>query len=273
VSEISRIITFLFDGLFLPFGSHRTAALVVVSAVSGAALAILYKATSNQERIRRTRDVFKARILEMRLYPDDIVLITRALFGAIASQGSYLRVALKPIVVVLVVALPMFFQIEARFAPKPLTPPNHFLVTATLAPGVDVRGGDVTLTGTPGVDVDSRPVRAVASREIVWRVNVVSTGKQRLTVSGYGSTYQFPLVTQQRASAIGGSRSAHAFADPLVHPGLPPIPRNSPVAAVHVGYDADRYTVLGKRMGWLATFLVASLVGAILPAWILRIQM
>lgn len=269
---LSRIFTLLFDGLVAPFGSHRTAALVVLSLVSGAALALLYKATSDQERIKRAREVFKARILEMRLYPDDIVLITRALWGAIASQGTYLRIALKPIVIVLVVALPLFFQLEARFAPAPITPQERFLVTTTLAPGMDVRGGEVSLKASDGLAVDPKPVRALASREIVWRVTAHDHGDQSLTLSAFGSTYRIPVVTTARAGTIGTRRS-RSFADALLHPGLPPIPRNSPIAAVHIGYADDDYTVLGHRGGWLAVFLVASLVGAILPAWVFRIQM
>ncbi len=273
MAVLSSIFTAVFDALVFPFGAHRTLALVVLSLLAGAGLAMLYKATSNETRIRRTRDIFKARILEMRLYPDDIVLITRALFGAIASQGAYLRVALKPILVVLVIALPIFFQFEARFAPRPLDPPQHVLVTATLKDGLDVRDDDVSLHGTDGVRIDPRSVRAVASHEIVWRVAVRDAGNQALTLSAFGTDYRFPLATRERPKAIGGERRARSLFDPLLHPGLPAIPQNSPIAAVHIGYDNDTYTAFGKRMGWLSVFLIASLVGAIVPAWVFRIAL
>ncbi len=272
---LSRIFSVLFDGLLLPFGAHRLAGLLVLSALTGAGLALLFRAASDQEKIRRARDVFKARVLEMRIYPDDFVLITRALFGALASQATYLRVALKPILVVLVVALPLFIQLEARFAHAPLRPGDRALVTATLKEGLDVRSVPVTLTGTPGVEVDPRPVRVPATREIVWRTSLQQSGEALpLTLTAYDRTYSFALNARSGSAVVGRARSAHGVVDPLIHPaGLPPIPEDSPVDQVRVSYQPDAYRLFGHRMGWLPVFLIGSMVGAILPAWLFKIQL
>jgi predicted small integral membrane protein len=269
----SRILTLLFDGLLLPFGTHRLAGLLVVSALSGAALALLFRATSDQARIRRARDVFKARVLEMRLYPDDFVLISRALFGALASQLTYLRIALKPILVVLVVAIPMFLQLEARFAPAPLLPGNRALVTATLKEGLDANAIPAALTGDGGIQVDPLPVRVPATREIVWRTSLAEAGDAPLTLTVYDRPYRFDVSGKPGTSVIGRNRAAHGFLDPLLHPGLPSIPADSPVAALRIGYPDDSYHLFGRRMSWLVVFLIGSFVGALLPAWFLRIQL
>ncbi|MCI0453198.1 MAG: hypothetical protein L0Z51_12590, partial [Candidatus Latescibacteria bacterium] len=139
MDSIARLITLLFDALVLPFGRHRALALVVVSILSGAAFALVFRATSKPDRIRRARSRFQARVLEMRLYPDDVVLLTRALLGALATQLDYFRAAGKPILIVLVLALPVYFQLESRFAARPLRANERALVTATLKPGLDAR--------------------------------------------------------------------------------------------------------------------------------------
>ncbi|HEU4364969.1 MAG TPA: hypothetical protein VFT13_05830 [Candidatus Krumholzibacteria bacterium] len=270
---LSRILSLLFDGLLLPFGSHRLAALLVASAVAGAALALLFRATSDQARIRRARDVFKARVLEMRIYPDDFVLISRALLGALGSQATYLRVALKPILIVLIVALPVFFQMEARFAPAPVRAGGHTLVTVTLKEGLDPRSVPAALSGTGDVRVDPRAVRVPATREIVWRAEIAGTNQPALALTVFDRPYEFALGTARGTGVIGRSRAAHGFADPLIHPGLPVIPDDSPVAAVRIGYGDASYRFLGRQMGWLAVFLIGSFVGAVLPAWLLRIQL
>src|SRR5262245_66341456 len=95
-AALTGIITKVVDVMLMPFGSHRVAGLIVFSMLTGAALTLLYRALADENAIRRTRDVFKARVLEMRLYPDDMVLIFRALGGAIAEPGSYLKVAANP---------------------------------------------------------------------------------------------------------------------------------------------------------------------------------
>ncbi|HEX5131832.1 MAG TPA: hypothetical protein VFX92_05020 [Candidatus Krumholzibacteria bacterium] len=270
---VSRILTLLFDGLLLPFGSHRLVALLVLSVVSGAAFAILFKATSNQDGIRRARDVFKARVLEMRIYPDDIVQITRALLGALASQGTYLRVALKPILIVLVVALPVFIQIEARFAHAPLRAGDRTLVTATLKEGLDPVKVPSALTASTSIDAEPESVRIPATREVVWRAGILDAGTGNVTVTVYDRPYTIPVALERNTSVIGTRRAAHGFADALLHPGLPVIPADSPIAHLRIAYPEATYRLAGTTMNWLVVFLIGSFVGALLPAWILRIQL
>lgn len=266
-------MTVAFDVLLLPFGSHRLAALLVLSALAGAGLALLFKATSDQARIRRARDVFKARVLEMRIYPDDFVLIARSLAGALASQLTYLRAALKPILIVLVVALPVFVQMEARFAPAPLRAGDPTLVTATLKQGLDPLAVPASLEGRGGVEVDPRPLRVPATREIVWRARLTESDAPSLSLTLYDRPYTFPLAASRDTRVIGHTRAAHGVADALLHPGLPPVPKDSPLAAVRITYPADSYRILGHRMNWLAVFLIGSFVGAVVPAMVLRIQL
>ncbi len=269
---LTRVITSLFDVAVLPFGGHRTAALVVLSLVSGAALALLFRAVSRPERIKRARDLFQARILEMRLYPDDAVLLTRAFLGALATQGNYLRAAGKPILILLVVAVPVFIQLEARFARRPLTGNERALVTARLKPGLDTHAVPTSLQGSAAIAVDPRALRVPASREIVWRVETKAHENDELVARSYDVDYRFELRAHASARVVTPERST-GFMDAFVHPGVPPLPANSAFESIRVAYPDAHYTILGKRMGWLTVFLVGSLVGALLPTWLLKIQM
>ncbi len=268
---IARLVTLVFDALVLPFGGRRTLALVVVSIVSGAVLALVFRATSRPEGIKRARNRFQARVLEMRLYPDDVVLLTRAFVGALATQLDYFRAAGKPILVVLVLALPMFFQVESRFAQRPLHANERTLVTATLKEGLDARAVPMSLEGSDGVAVDSRPVRARASREIVWRIEVKGKASE-LVARVYDRDYRFVVRATDDARALGSERSGSGW-DSFVHPGLPSLPDHSPLESIRVAYPDASYRVFGARFGWLSLFLLGTLVGALIPAWLLRIQL
>ena len=58
-----------------------------------------------------------------------------------------------------------------------------------------------------------------------------------------------------------------------MHAGLSSLPAQSALASIRVTYPEASYRVLGLRLGWLGVFLLGSLVGAVVPAWLLRIQM
>ncbi|HXV13298.1 MAG TPA: hypothetical protein VEC56_03745 [Candidatus Krumholzibacteria bacterium] len=273
MESIALLITLLFDALVLPFGRHHAAALVIVSILSGAAFALVFRATSKPDRITRARGRFQARVLEMRLYPDDVVLLTRALLGALATQIDYFRAAGKPILIVLIVALPVYFQLESRFAGRPLHASERALVTATVKPGLDARAIPAELTGSDGLLVDPRSVRVRATREIAWRVEAKAAAVHHLTARVYDVEYRFPVQGSSRARALGRERSAGPFWSAFVHPGLPSIPDNSAIETVRVSYPEQRFHLLGVDWDWLGVFLTGTLVGAAIPAVLLRIQM
>jgi uncharacterized membrane protein (DUF106 family) len=277
VASLMSLLTRVVDVLVLPFGSHRTAGLVALSIVTGAALTLLYRALADETRIRRTREVFKAHVLEMRLYPDDMMLIMRALGGAIAAQGAYLRAAARPIIVVALIAVPFFLQIEARYAHAPLSPGENTIVTARLKPGLDVRAVPSTLTSTAGkittaAEIDARSVRAPAAREVSWRVNA-QVARQPLELHVYDQKYRFDVSTQHNGRAIGTERRARSIMGGLTDIGLPAIPSDSPIERVTVAYPHASYFVFGKRMSWLAVFALGTLVGASIPAVWLRVAL
>jgi hypothetical protein len=276
VSTLTDIITRLFDLLVSPLGANRTAGLIVLSLIMGASLTLLYRATSDARRIRRTRDAFKARVLEMRIYPDDVVLIARALAGAMAAQGMYLRAAARPIFIVLVAAIPFFVQIEARYARAPLAPGSSTLVTASLKPGLDVRGVPTALSpgskAGAGLHVDPRSVRAPAAREVTWRV-IVGPGQNPLELRVYDQPYRFEVSAQNSGRAIGVERRARSLAGSLTDVGLPAIGRDSALDGVRVAYPSARYAVFGMTTSWLAVFLCATFAGAMIPALLLRVAL
>ena len=271
VASLMSLLTRVVDVLVLPFGSHRTAGLVALSMVTGAALTLLYRALADETRIRHTREVFRARVLEMRLYPDDMVLIVRAFGGAIAAQGSYLRAAARPIIVVALLAVPFFLQIEARYARAPLAPGENTIVTARLKPGLDVRAVPSALTSM-AAEVDARSVRAPLAREVSWRVTA-APGRNPVELQVYDQKYHFDVSAQHDGRAIGTERHARSIMGGLTDIGLPVIGKDSPVERVTVAYPHASYSVFGKRMSWLAVFALGTLVGASIPAVWLRVAL
>lgn len=267
----------MFDVLVAPFGDHRAAGLVVLSLLMGAALTLLYRATADARRIRRSRDIFKARVLEMRIYPDDMVLIARSLGGAVAAQGMYLRAAAKPILIVLVVAIPIFVQIESRYARAALVPGERTLVTARLKQGLDTRSVPSGLVPAgaaaqeSAVSVDERSVRAPGPREITWRVQVAEPGRHDLELKTFDQAYRFTLSARNDGRAIGKERRARSLAGSITDVGLPRIGDDSPLEMVTVDYPEASYRIFGVAMSWLSVCLIASLVGAMVPVILLRV--
>jgi hypothetical protein len=272
VHGFSQILTKLFDFLVLPFGNERTLALAVLSLITGVALMFLFKATSDQKKIKATRDQFKARILEMRIYQNDIVLIHKALFAALWTNLVYLRVSLKPIVVLLLFVLPVFIQFDERYGRRHLEASDHALLSVTLQEGNDPRVIPFSLQLDDGLVVDSRPVRSSASRQIHWRLVANSPGTHQMHIKVGESEYDFPVRAEKNNGTIGHTRTAGAFFDPLFHPSLPMIPAGSPIQAVTLHYPSTEYELFGWGTHWLVVFIIFSFVGALIPKFVFKIE-
>jgi hypothetical protein len=271
VYGFSKAITVVFDLLVVPFGTHRSIALAVLSLLCGVAMIFIFRATSNQPAIKRTRDIFKARILEMRIYQDDLVLIMRAFGGALAANASYLRVSLKPILLLAAFVLLVFIQFDERYGARPIEPGDTTLLTVTLSEGTDVMTVPTSLTPSEGVVLDSAPVRVKDSRQVSWRLRVERAGSLVVAIKAYEGVYELPIASEPGNHTVGRIRT-RSTANAFLHPGLPLLPGNAPIASVQLTYPGASYSVFGWHTHWLVVFIIFSFVGALIPKFIFKIQ-
>ena len=268
----SQVVTRIFDGLLWPFGTHRTLALSVISLVVGVVIIFIFKHTSNQKEIRRTRDRVRARILEMRIYQNDLVLIHKALFGAMAANLAYLRVSLKAIVVLIVVVGLVFIQLDERYGRRALEPGETTLLTVQLKNGLDPVSLPVYMAAGDGLVATAPPVRVSTDRAIHWRLRAAATGTQEVTLNALGKSYRMPVRVEVSNTAIGRNRKTGAVWSPLLHPSLPRLPEDSPIERVSLDYPSAQYTLFGWKTHWLVVFIVFSFIGALVPKFLLKIE-
>jgi hypothetical protein len=267
LDAIATVTTRLFDLLLTPFGRHAGLALAAASVGCGAAVMAVLKATSDQALLRRVRQRFQARILEIRIYQDDPVLILRALAGALAANLVTLRLLLLPLVLSFAVVALVYLQLEGRFAVAPLRGGERTVLTATYGAGVDVMRDAPTLaTSEAAAELE---VRVPERREVTWRVRA-GAGTPVVTLGVGDRAYRFPLTATPGTSVIGQGRSRSAW-DAFLHPGLPRLPADVPIERVTVRYPAAEHVLLVWRTSWLWVFVFWSLAGAMVFKFVFRV--
>lgn len=269
----ARVISQIMDVLVLPFGrTHHTLQLVWLSLLTGLGMAYVFKLTSSQKAIKRTKDRLKARILEMRLYQDDLVLILKGLGGALRGNFAYLGTIFVPFLIIIAPVAIVFMQLDQRYSRANLTAGETVLLSVKLKEGFDPFQTGVELTRAEGVSIEGKPARDAATRETLWELRVDSTGTHPITLYAKGTTYSFPLVAEPFYRMIGNERSASGVFEPLLRPGLPPIPAASPLEKIRVEYPPARHWLLGMRVHWIVIFLVYSLISAAALKFLIGIE-
>ena len=91
MSYLNSILRVVFDGILFPFrGLPPLVGLVVVSLVAAIGMLLVFKATSNQDRLAAVKRSIHGCLFEIRLFNDDLRAIMRA-------QASGARALRRPI--------------------------------------------------------------------------------------------------------------------------------------------------------------------------------
>lgn len=260
-------LTRFFDALLWPFGRWPVGGLVVLSALAGVLMLLIFKATSNQTRIRRSRDLINAHLLAMRLFRDDAQVLLASQRQVLRANLGYLRWALLPLIFIMPPVVLMMAQLELRYGAAPL-PPHESAVVKAVFEGTPPADATLTAPGAhdiriqaPPVVVETPPLHIAYEGEVDWRVKGQIPGRYELKMTAGGHTYTKELVVgnDDRAERVSGVKAASLWTR-LLHPG-----EKGPGAGVkkiEILYPRRENRIFGLAVSWVLTFFVVSLVAA-----------
>jgi hypothetical protein len=262
IGILNAAVSGLFDALFAvlrPLGP--AGAMAAVSLLVGLFMLFIFKKTSDQAGIRRSKDRIKAHLLELRLYKSDFGQTMRSQGGILKANGRYVLHAVRPMLVMIVPILLVLVQLDARFGARALQPGETALVKVKVDASIALGDAEPVLSAPAGIVIETPPLRIEEAHEVDWRIRAQAAGRHELTVGIGGWT-----GTKDAAVAVGAPakisplRIRRGGLDELFHPGEKPLPRGSIVASIEVTYPGGRLDYFGWRMHWLVAFFLLSIV-------------
>jgi hypothetical protein len=261
IGILNAAVSGLFDALFAvlrPLGP--ASAMAAVSLLVGLLMLFIFKKTSNQDGIRRAKDLIKAHLLELRLYKSDFGQTMRSQGGILAANGRYVLYALKPMLVMIVPILLVLIQLDARFGARALAEGETALVKVRVVPALGLAGVEPVLEAPAGVTVETPPLRIEEEHEVDWRIRAVAAGRHELRIRIGGAAAAKTVFVRERPPARIAPLSVRAGGlDELFHPGERALPRGSAIVSIEVTYPSARLSYFGWRMHWLAAFFLLSI--------------
>jgi choline-sulfatase len=239
--------------LTVDLGWLAAAPLLGLSIISGTAMAAVFRRFCDQAQMKQTISRIIAHLLEFQLFLDEPLIVLRTQRDLLAQNLRLLRLCLRPI---LVLAVPFFFlfaQLNSWYGHAPLELGKPAIVTVEVNPRSIP---ELRLRAPDGIRVETEGVRALASKQVSWRIRPLQSFSGRLQVLLDGR-----VVTKTVAAGFGFHHAAtvrHAsiasfLADPVELPF-----RDRDISSIEVRYP--RATVLG--FPWLVWFLTVSGVAA-----------
>ena len=252
-----------FGAFFWPFRALGPwAAMAAVSLLTGLLMLFIFKKTSNQAGILRTKNLIKAHLLEIRLFKNDFGQTMRSQGRILLANGRYLGYAVKPMLVMLVPIMLLLLQLDVWYGARSLYPGESALVKVTLDGSATPLHTPLTIEAPPGLSVETPALRIEEEREIDWRIRADRAGLYALKFATDGGSFtktvavgQAPLKTK-----IVPLRVRSGGWDALNHPGESLLPSSLPVLSVEVAYPPARLSLFGWRMHWLVAYFLLSIV-------------
>ena len=259
---LNAVLGTIFDLLVGPFRyMNPWIAMIVVSLLTGLLMLAVFRWTSNQDGIRRSKNAIKAHLLELRLYKDSLAQQLRSQGRVLRANGRYLGHALKPMLVMIVPVLLILVQLNLRFGSRPLALGETAILKVKLAAGHTPVETGIVLEAPPGVAVETPPLRIEEDREIDWRLRAAAPGAHELTFRlGADAFTKTVFVGERGLIKIPNLKPGPSLLDQVFNPGERPIPKGVPVESVEVLHPERRLDLLGLRVHWLAAFFILSIV-------------
>jgi uncharacterized membrane protein (DUF106 family) len=263
MGEFQSVLTKAFDLLLKPFELFPPlVGLLVVSAVTGVVMLLIFGHTSDQARITREKDRVKARIMEMWIFRNDPRAMFLAIGGVARHNLQYLRHSLRPIVFIFVPVLLIMVQLGIRYASDPVPVGKMTRVTVQLREGAKPTETPVTLGSPLGARVMSPPLRVNAKGQIAWKVRGEIPGPHTLSFDTPTGPLTKVLVVgpDPRVGKVTAISARAGTWDAFLYPSDAPIPRGSVVERIVIEYPPRDLTLFGINVNWLIIFFVASLI-------------
>jgi hypothetical protein len=236
----------------IDLGMPALASLVPISILTGIGMLLVFHHTSDQAAVRRAKGLVTAHLLEFRLFMDEPRLILKAQRDLIVANARFLKLMLRPVVVL---ALPMgllLAAMEGFYGHAPLRVGDSAIVTAQ----VKHDGSSLSLKAPDGIAVETPPVHIVAGLEVSWRIRPLRATNAEL---------ELILADRAIAKSVAAGSGMHylserrgSLANLLLRPTEAPL-SDAEVAWIEVRYPAA--TVYGLH--WLIWFFAISGVTAL----------
>lgn len=276
MNALNAFLTTIGDLLFAVFGDAAPwIALMVISIVSGVLMTVVFKHTSNQAALRRTADATKARLLRMKLFRDEPRVAMQSQASMLKFIGLRLWHSVPPMLVLIGPFVLLLSQMALRYEHRPLGIGESAVVALELEPAAWLAHKNVDIEPPIGVVVETPALRDEDASTIYWRVRADAPTSDPLEWAMSGRRVAKSFVSRDDTTPlckVDPRRAGASWWDRLLHPGEPGFASDSFVTGINVHYPFRSTPILDVDIPWWGTFLIVSMLTALVVRPFLKVQ-
>ena len=249
---------------------HALIFLLALSVITGLAMIVLFGYLSDQKAVRVAKDQLRAQLLAVRLFQDQPQVVMRAYGRILTGTGRYLKVAFKPLAIVIIPLTLMLVHFDRYLGSLPFQPNQPILLKAQLAGPGDL--DNVALRLPPGLSESAPAVHIAGENEVDWRLVASADGNYTVDVLASGQQLGKQVVVSGNLMHLSACRMQGQLWERLLDCAEPALAANAPVKLLAVDYPSRDFDIGPWTTDWLVIYFVVSLAAAVLFKFILGIE-
>ncbi|MCH9022443.1 MAG: hypothetical protein IID32_06735, partial [Planctomycetes bacterium] len=236
----------------------------LIAAIIAVPLLVIFKFTSNQKAIGRTRDRIKANMLAVKLYKDNLAVTFQSLGRVFVCSLILLCHAIVPMLVMMVPVILLLGQMSLWYQKRPLLVQEEAIVALEFsASAFETKMPEVILDVQSAGEITIGPVRVGAKDMVFWKIKALKEGTHKIRFQLDHATVEKELAIGDGFMRVSALRPGWNIGGILLHPHEKPFEADSIVKSIEVMYP-DRPSHFSGTDWWLIYFFVVSLVVALL---------
>ena len=260
---INALLRSIFDGLLYPFREFPPiVGLSVLSLLTGVALLLVFKKTSDQQGLEAVKRRIQGALFEIRLFNEDFRAILRAQREILRNNLTYLRHSAVPMLWTLPPLVLVMAQLQSHYGYRGLDVGSTVLLKVTYREGQAPEAKpQLQVVAPPGLRVESPPVWIPSLRELAW--NLVAEEAGSYEIQFFAGLQGITKTVQVRDAIVRRSPiRVSGFLAELVYPAEGPLPRASPLESIEVIYPDAYVSAFGWDLHWMIVYFLLSIVFA-----------
>jgi hypothetical protein len=201
---------------------------------------------------------------------------------AIRCQGSILKGiglrlwhSLPPMLVLIVPFVLILTQLALRYEDRPLVPGESIVASLELTPQGWREHHTVWLEAPSRVTVETPALRDEARQAVFWRLRLEAPTAEplRFEVGNVRARKSFiGTADGNRLCTVSARRPGSGFWDRLLRPAEPGFDADGPLRGIELRYPARTTPIFGLDVPWWLTFIVLSMIVALIVRPFLKVQ-
>ncbi len=261
---VNSFLRRLFDAALSPFsGLHPLVGIAVISLIVGVGILLVYKKTSNQDKLAAVKRKIHAGLFEIRLFNDDFRAIMRAQGDILRHNLTYLGLSFVPLLWMIVPLVLCIAQLQFHYGYQGFEPGAQALVKVEVEGDSEDRP-QIRLEAPEGLEIEAGPMWIPAKKELSWRIAALDEGDYELGLIANGETVTKTVRVTRRVVRRSPNRLAKGFWNQLLYPAEDPLPDSTPIREITVTYPAGNAGFEGwdNELTWMAVFFILSVIFA-----------